>query len=933
MSMFRILEMKGVKFGRFENRNFSEFNHNFVVVYGPNETGKSTLTEFITWMVGGPVGEPGALSAVALRFGEPDQQLSGQLVAELNGQPADIAGKFKVKKTGVPNDERTAVIGGATISGAQLAASLGHLQADDYAFIYRFIGPALHDTESAANFSSILSQFAIGSSMTDVSPAEIVKQISSRATKIKGEISELDKKLKAVNSQLTASQTTPQRLQDINNRLDAIEKDIAELNQHEDMVSRHLEFLQLAINAFDQRDELLAAKNNLEVVPAPSAVWATAISQAGDIQRDLAALKKTRDDLSSLLSTAEQEAAKVGMSFTDLSQRRFSLEDKSRVQAAGTALKNAEVSVSTAEGKANDAAQEVREAMSSLEEGAQALDRTVAKVVAMPSIDAVWQSMNNAAILWSSKEATARDKAIAAQNAQQQISTAEEQVRIHSQHGGIPASASRSNKSRQTLALAIAVVGMIVGYFADVVIIPTAIVVGVLLLMSLKGQSAVIDSGKSTDLSDAEAALRAAQQAANTAKGAAEEARTEANGARESFVGYLTPFALDVPAPEYAQALCQSLLTAISAANRVRIANAASEQSQEELRTARSARDAAHKVFQDECVAVGIDYSGSLDDLTSWLDQYQNAVQKVLEASRVQQKFSEDCAGTLAMFGDVAPAESDLLSARLLEDLQTQVGIADARRKAEERVATAEYAAKQMVGGKQEVQDLLDSVDTKAELESKVDAANSDKQDTKKRREDLVAARTELLTEKGTLENTEFINELNLKKSQYEEEKEELDSSREAALLASATLKSVIDEFQLKNQGPLVKRANELLNQVVSGYGDLMYSTDEQGKPVIERVSTTHRLRTGKLSTGSRALAYLALRLAFVEADQQKRGIALPVLCDDPLVHIDDDRAPEVMKILAQAAAERQVILFTCHEDTRDLAFAAGAHVVSLLEA
>jgi uncharacterized protein YhaN len=54
------------------------------------------------------------------------------------------------------------------------------------------------------------------------------------------------------------------------------------------------------------------------------------------------------------------------------------------------------------------------------------------------------------------------------------------------------------------------------------------------------------------------------------------------------------------------------------------------------------------------------------------------------------------------------------------------------------------------------------------------------------------------------------------------------------------------------------------------------------------------------------------------------------VLCDDPLVHIDDQRAPEVMKILAQASAERQVILFTCHEDTRDLAVAAGAHVVSL---
>ena len=930
MSIFRILEMKGVKFGRFENHNFSGFNHNFVVVHGSNESGKSTLTEFLTWMVGGPVGEPGALSAIALRFGEPDQQLSGQLFAELNGQPADIAAKFKVKKTGVPNDERTAVIGGATVSSTQLANVLGRLQADDYAFIYRFIGPALHDTESASNFSSILSQFAIGSSMTDVSPTEIVKQISGRATKIRGEITELDKKLKAVNSHLSTSQSAPQRLHDINTRLGEIEKEIAELNQHEDMVSRLLEFLQLAINSFDQREELLAAKNDLTLVPVPSALWAIAISNADDIQRNLAALRKTRDDLSSSQSEAEQEAAKVGTSFVDLSQRVFSLEDKSRVQAAGTALKNAQTSLIAAEEKCVSATNELREAISSLEDVAQSLERTASQVSVMPSVDAVFQSMNQSAIVWSSKEATARDKATAAQNAHLYVATAEEQVRIQSQHGRTPTPASRSNKSLPTLAIAIAIVGMVVGFFVKVVIIPAAIVAGALLLLSLRQRTTIAEDGKSPELSDAEAALRAAQIAANTARGAAEEARTDANGARESFVVYLTPFLLDIPAAEYAQALCQRLLNAETAANRVRVAQAASDASNEELNTSRSARNTAQEAFQKECAAVGINYLGTLDGLTSWLDQYQSAVHKVSEATRLQRKFSGDCATNFEMFGDVKPTESDLLSARLIEDLQSQVAIADARRKAEQRVAAAENAAKQLVGGKQEVQDLLDSVDTKAELESKVDAAKSDKEDTKKRRENLVASRTELLSEKGDIEKTEFINEINLKKSQYEEEREELDSSREAALLASATLKSVIDEFQLKNQGPLVKRANELLNQVVPGYGDLVYTTDESGKPLIERVSDSDRLRTSKLSTGSRALAYIALRLAFVEEDQKKRGVALPVLCDDPLVHIDDQRAPEVMTILAQASAERQVILFTCHEDTRDLAVAAGAHVVSL---
>jgi uncharacterized protein YhaN len=85
-----------------------------------------------------------------------------------------------------------------------------------------------------------------------------------------------------------------------------------------------------------------------------------------------------------------------------------------------------------------------------------------------------------------------------------------------------------------------------------------------------------------------------------------------------------------------------------------------------------------------------------------------------------------------------------------------------------------------------------------------------------------------------------------------------------------------------------------------------------------------------RLSTGARALVYLALRIAMADHDGEMRNVGFPLLCDDPLVHLDDRRARSAVDVLAAAANDRQVLLFTCHERTVEAARAAGASVVHL---
>jgi uncharacterized protein YhaN len=75
---------------------------------------------------------------------------------------------------------------------------------------------------------------------------------------------------------------------------------------------------------------------------------------------------------------------------------------------------------------------------------------------------------------------------------------------------------------------------------------------------------------------------------------------------------------------------------------------------------------------------------------------------------------------------------------------------------------------------------------------------------------------------------------------------------------------------------------------------------------------------------------YLALRIAFAQKDAERRGIALPLICDDPLVHFDDERSESAIKLLAEVSKVHQVLLFTCERRTRDIAESLGARVLEI---
>lgn len=85
------------------------------------------------------------------------------------------------------------------------------------------------------------------------------------------------------------------------------------------------------------------------------------------------------------------------------------------------------------------------------------------------------------------------------------------------------------------------------------------------------------------------------------------------------------------------------------------------------------------------------------------------------------------------------------------------------------------------------------------------------------------------------------------------------------------------------------------------------------------------------LSSGTTDQAYLSLRLGLASLIESEKE-SLPIFLDDVLSQYDDKRAETALRVLKNYAAERQIILFTCHSFFADMGKALGLEIKSIKE-
>jgi len=99
---------------------------------------------------------------------------------------------------------------------------------------------------------------------------------------------------------------------------------------------------------------------------------------------------------------------------------------------------------------------------------------------------------------------------------------------------------------------------------------------------------------------------------------------------------------------------------------------------------------------------------------------------------------------------------------------------------------------------------------------------------------------------------------------------------------------------------------------------------------IYAREAHTGELRAVEyLSRGTQDQLYFALRFGILDLVSNKQE-ACPCLLDEPFAAYDHQRIIEAFRILEEEAKRRQLFVFTCREDLRDIAQIQGAHIIRM---
>ena len=161
---------------------------------------------------------------------------------------------------------------------------------------------------------------------------------------------------------------------------------------------------------------------------------------------------------------------------------------------------------------------------------------------------------------------------------------------------------------------------------------------------------------------------------------------------------------------------------------------------------------------------------------------------------------------------------------------------------------------------------------------------------------------------------------LRSEQEQLEQRRQTLTGQEQALQLALDTLGHADQALRERFSPVLAKRAAELFAELTGGrYDEITLARDLSAR--ARRTGDAVGWETDYLSQGARDQLYLALRLAVCELVMPAEQ-GCPIILDDALAAFDSDRMGRALEVLKRTAAQRQILLFSCHR--RESEYFAG---------
>ena len=909
MKRFNINAVRDLSFGRHGSRSFEGFDGQFVVVYGPNESGKSTLAEFLLWSIGGPF-RTFANNSDAFRRSA-DGLVRGRLLGTFDGADVDINAEFKLKSRDVPNDLRRGTIGPNEVDVAALAARFGSLLPTEYELIYRLYGASLGDVGSADLFSGLFSQFALGSAAASTNPRAILDDLSGKSKKAGDRAKKLITERRQVESQIREASRAPEEIEALRAEIAALNAQIEQTAEEASSAAGRAAMFEKVRDGLQHLEALRAAQAELNGHPVISAEWESLVDNEHGISDLVTRVTELQKSLDAAERDASASAGACGMPQHMLENRTLTPLERTELSRAVGEVVKARKAVTSTNDEVSDANAALNDAIERQSELTRALGLTDAQIAHLDNIADAIPNLGARADRWV--EAINNAIALDAQVEGEKAKTLS--------HPLPPIVENRSTSVQPWLVVALLAVVGVVGAVQRVAGLVAAIAaVGAYLFLSRRQTTQT-----ETTLPD-----HGSDQIVANLVARAKEAHESARLHREELERALGVLSAVIDQPDTAKVRLAQLSALAQARVRTAECRKTVENASDRASLAGPVAVQVEKFALSLAAPRGISVEMFAEGFDEWLAKYETAVSDVAKAERLRRDLDDTRDQLSAIVEPVGDDIGGLAPSDVASRVASMASALKARRAAESKVREAELKVTAANMDSQEVDEILAAHRTTAELQVVIDACNSDTQRAKELRDELIARRVTATTALDAKLGTEILPGLHLELGRIQEEIEEAEHENEALKFAVSVLGDVIEKHEREHQDPVVLAASNLVAQVVPDWGVILMSRSDKGALVIERTGADGRFKDSVISDGGRALLYMAIRLAFAQKDAERRGVSLPIICDDPFVHFDDARTESGVRLLASISSQNQVIFFTCETEVRDLAVSLGASAVSL---
>lgn len=918
-----VRELEIDQFGGISGRSIRIPEHPFVVIAGPNEAGKTTLATVVSWLLAGPGGD-------AQRFGDVNTRLIALLRGSFGGEVFTCDGTFRVPADGTPDESNLKISYRGTVTASGWRAAIGGIDPDVVRAIYRLWGADLHD---GTVVDAELSRVALGSFAGRIDARNLALQLSETAQNLftlgdqgSPSVQELQNERDFLRRSLEEARRTTLDYASIQRAIEQVhvQRDLLVENTAGQESERSL--LERAIGAIGFHLEVIQRRTDLKALPPVPDEWVNAVAQH-DI---LSELLRQRDDHGRDVERAEDEVRRIGSAIEIRPDVLSAVAVTDAHQAELTRLVG---TLSTAD---ETRATALLLTMRTTQDLADATARSDAAIAGIA--DPGGQAVTREQVLRTRVDAEAQTALLEASAAWRQAQVNAETIRPRAEAAQVELQAVMSGKVRSPLPLILSFAGIAAGviaaggaYIGERLVVMLAGGVGVLSFLAAGVSTMALRRDRGLNF---ESHLATAQRELATTSESLRLAELSTLRAQQEVQRLCSEFGYrPIGHPAAVGAVLQSYGTVAQLLAAERAAEQAAHHSRAELEGAERMIGELESSIRTVMLGCGIPETvpvRSADRLAADIQTLHQARRTVSEAETELAAINERISGLL---GPVAPTVAGWPTGRIRDQLDDVARRIEARGRAMEELARAERALAAALEDRADVEEVLASGAEKAHLERRLAEVEESLRGATLELQSLSEQSGELAEKLRELEQRETLADLVAMDGTLADQQHRLVVETIASGFASTMLRGVVEAYVREHQPALVERTSELVRLIAPAWSGVEAHVNEGHGPSMALAVRSHDgrvLPSMRLSTGARALLYLALRVAMADHDGDLRQVQFPLLCDDPLVHMDDTRAVAAVKVLADAATRRQVLLFTCHERTVEAATAVGARLVTL---